>query len=168
MRITADKVRPGFLACVSATVAICMVFALCAPADTGRAPAGVSANAPPLPYVIYGHVRDSGGTGLSGVTVKITNEDTGNWNTTATDGTGAYQFDLANMASAYSDADTVNVTADYGAASGYNVTTVNASTGGQMVDLKLETTVPEGSVPIALCIATVAIAMAAAAWRRKQ
>ena len=61
------------------------------------------------PYIIFGRATDRNGTALSGVTVSLYNENSGETITTITDASGDYVFDCANFPSGWADGDVLTI-----------------------------------------------------------
>ena len=71
-----------------------------------------------MPHVIFGSVTDSDGTLMAGITVKVTNQRTGETLTVQANTNGQYQSDLASLPNGYQVGDTIQVKAESGELSG--------------------------------------------------
>ena len=83
-----------------------------------------------LPYWVFGTVSEEDGDPVSGATVVLTMQRTGDTLTTTTNATGKYVLDLANLDNEYIEGDELNVTIE-GASGGltFIVDTVNNEEG---------------------------------------
>lgn len=66
---------------------------------------------PLTPYPIFGYITDGLGVALSGVTVRVKNTTTNEYEDVSSDTDGSYLSDLANLPSGYSNLDGIEVTA---------------------------------------------------------
>lgn len=66
---------------------------------------------PQTPYPIYGYITDGSGKSLSGVTVRVKNTTTDEYEDISTTTDGSYLSDLANLPSGYNNGDGIEVTA---------------------------------------------------------
>jgi uncharacterized repeat protein (TIGR01451 family) len=96
----------------------------------------------PMPYAIYGYVRDSFGSPLAGVTVTVLNTATNLSAIGTTNGLGQYSVDL--YPTFYMNGDFIELTTS-NPAGGYNFTFLNTSLPGKQVDITVPT--PDTTAP---------------------
>jgi len=66
-----------------------------------------------FPYLIQGKIYDSTDSPVKNATVTITNESTGDTQTTTTGSTGDYVFDCGNFTNGWTDGNKLGITATY-------------------------------------------------------
>jgi len=77
-------------------------------------------------HLVQGMVDDDG-TPVSGASVTVRNDDTGESLVTTTDATGGYLLDLANASLGFAVGNALNITVDSGGKLGWNDTTIGSS-----------------------------------------
>lgn len=113
-------------------VGVAVIMTVSAFALTPGSTEKASSMAPGPPHTIAGYTRASGGAGLGGCSVVITDKRTGESGAAVismTSPAGLYQFEMATLVNGYLDADTLNITATKGTAIGWNETTGHLFTG---------------------------------------
>lgn len=107
------------------------------PLVAAHAPSASPAGPPPNPEPVYGYVEQGGGLPAANATVWVNDTTSGASLTNVTDSEGRYQVDLASSANGYAQGDTVNVTATWNQAVGYNQTTLTLTVGGEELNVTL-------------------------------
>ncbi|UCE90806.1 MAG: carboxypeptidase regulatory-like domain-containing protein [Methanobacteriota archaeon] len=103
---------------------------------------------PPLPHPIVGYIYDAGANPVPEATVTITNVRLGLCGVVESDGTGLYQYDLANMGVAWEVGDEIFVEAEKDAVIGSAIGYVTENP-FDMIDVTLGTVIPEFPMVIA-------------------
>jgi hypothetical protein len=81
--------------------------------------------APGPPFFVIGYTFDEVGNPMPNCAVNITDISSGEWdNSTLSDSSGYYRFDMNSLAGGYSVGDTVNATAYSGSVVGWNETVI--------------------------------------------
>lgn len=94
---------------------------------------------PNIPYLVYGTVKFSGTNQVvSEATVTVTDVNLNQSVSATTNTSGAYQVNLADLTGAWSDGDSLTITAIYGYRSKTETSTISG--GGQQVNLVLSIT----------------------------
>ena len=68
---------------------------------------------PPVPWIIYGVLKNYIGAVIPGILITATNLTTSDTQTDTTNALGEYTIDAANFASGYSDGDIITITCTY-------------------------------------------------------
>ena len=93
---------------------------------------------PPLPYAVYGVVKDSSGNPVDGALVTITYTRTGASGQVHTASDGTFYFALNSIVDSYNDGDQVDITASKNGAANTTTIYVDQSQGGSYVEMTLQ------------------------------
>jgi hypothetical protein len=113
------------IACTAIIIASSVVLASASKNDASQPKVPIGVSAPGLPYFVIGFTLNAIGNPSPNCQVNITDKTTGDWdNSTLSDSSGYYSFDLNSLAGGYQIGDLVNATAYYATSIGWNETTL--------------------------------------------
>jgi len=125
---------------------------------------------PGFPYACVGHTYDSdGSTILPACDVTIKNLRTADSHTVVSDSTGYYQDDLNDLEYyplGWVTSDTIDVTAVQGTMMGHNQTTYDEAGFSVVIDVTLDTVIPEFSMVIVPVVGMAALVVGLSMGRR--
>lgn len=115
-------------ACVAVMAAVSLLMTSLG--GVGSVPAQIPLygnGAPGSPFFVIGFTLDSVGVPISGCHVNITDKTTGGWNnSTVSDSSGYYHFDVSSLPGGYSVGDVLNATVHVVSVTGWNQTVITS------------------------------------------